>query len=356
MTVIDKKVSPSEISTTVPAKGANAILRRPTSNAVLWQIVLFMAGLTLVFTLIANSYWTSTLTSAFALALAVRGVAILYAQLGLVTLAQMALVGVGGWVALRLSHGTSLPFEGIVLLSGIVTSGVGMLWGAPALRLQGLYLAIVTLMLAGAFHTVIVTTGFPDGGAGWLGRADAAQRLMMDRPALAEADQSYFIYVAVWLTAGLVLTEVLRLGRIGRAWALIRKGHQPALATGVNIFRAKMIAFAWTGLLAGIAGALLAGNVGQLDGRSFAAPESLALFALTLVGGANSWAGAIIGGLLLRAVPSLLTDLGVGGYAATAIFGAALMHALIAAPTGIAGQLGALWRRVARLCGKGGQA
>lgn len=320
----------------------------PPRNGALSGIVLTMACITALTALTANSYWLSTLTSAFALALAARGVALLYAQLGLVSLAQMALVGVGGWVALRLSHGTALPFEVVVLLAGAATSIIGMIWGAPALRLQGLYLALVTLMLAGAFQIVIVATGFPDGGAGFLGRADAAQRLMMQRPALAQGGTAYFVYVAVWLTAGLALVEYLRAGRAGRSWALIRRGRAAAQSTGVNMFRAKMKAFALTGFLAGVAGALLAGNVGQLDGRSFSAPESLFLFALSLVGGAHHWLGALIAGLLLRAVPSLLTDFGVSGYAATVIFGAALMHALITAPHGIAGQILTLVARLRR--------
>ncbi|MES2434038.1 MAG: branched-chain amino acid ABC transporter permease [Pseudomonadota bacterium] len=325
---------------------ATTTLAVPRNRAALWSIVLTMAVITALTALTANSYWLTTLTSAFALALAARGVGLLYAQLGLVSLAQMALVGVGGWVALRLSHGTALPFEAVVLLAGVVTSIIGMIWGAPALRLQGLYLALVTLMLAGAFQIVIVATGFPDGGPGLLGRADATQRLMMQRPALAQGGTAYFIYVALWLTAGLVLVEYLRLGRSGRAWALIRRGRAAAQSTGVNMFRAKMKAFALTGFLAGVAGALLAGNVGQLDGRSFSAPESLFLFALSLVGGAHHWLGALLAGLLLRAVPSLLTDFGVSGYAATVIFGAALMHALITAPQGIAGQVLALAARL----------
>ena len=316
-----------------------AVLKRPQQSGALVNIVVTMACVTALTAMSANSYWLTTLTSAFALALAARGVALLYAQLGLVSLAQMALVGVGGWVALRLSHGTGLPFEAVVLLAGAATSVIGMVWGAPALRLQGLYLALVTLMLAGAFQIVIVATGFPDGGGGFLGRADAAQRLMMQRPAVAQGGTAYFVYVAVWLAAGLVLVEYLRLGRSGRAWALIRRGRAAAQSTGVNMFRAKMKAFALTGFLAGVAGALLAGNVGQLDGRSFAAPESLFLFALALVGGAQHWLGALIAGLLLRAVPSLLTDFGVSGYAGTVIFGAALLQALVTAPRGIAGQI-----------------
>lgn len=321
-------------------------VEKPRGERSTLHILLAMGALSALTALFAGSYWLSTLTSAFALALASRGVALLYGQLGLVTLAQTALVGVGGWIALRLSHGTDLPFEAVVLIAGLATSLVGMVWGAPALRLQGLYLALVTLMLAGAFQTVIVAVGFPDGGPGFLGRADASQRLMMERPMIAPGEAAYFLYVAAWLTAGLILVERIRTGQTGRAWALIRRGRQAAQSTGVNIFRAKMQAFALAGFLAGIAGALLAGNVGQLDGRSFSASESLFLFALSVVGGSYHWLGALIAGLLLRAVPSLLTDFGVDGYVATIIFGAALMHALVTAPRGIAGQILGLIGRI----------
>jgi branched-chain amino acid transport system permease protein len=74
------------------------------------------------------------------------------------------------------------------------------------------------------------------------------------------------------------------------------------------------------------------------------------MFALTVVGGVYHWAGALIAGLLLRAVPALLTDFNVNGYLAMIFFGAALLHALITAPSGVAGQLvGALSMLRARL-------
>lgn len=196
---------------------------------------------------LVNAYWIKTLTSSLALAIAAAGVALLYGQLGLVSLCQYALLGVGGWVALRVGHGLSWPFEACVLAGGLAAGVVGMLAGLPALRLKGLYLALVTLMLAG--------------------------------------------------------------------------------------------------VCAGVAGALLAGAVGQLDGRAFAASESVMLFALTLIGGAYHWVGALIAGLLLRAVPSLLVDLGVNGFLAMVFFGAALLHALITAPRGLAGQWLALFQR-----------
>ena len=97
------------------------------------------------------------------------------------------------------------------------------------------------------------------------------------------------------------------------------------------------------GACAGVAGALLAGAVGQLDGRAFAASESVLLFALTVVGGAYHWIGALVASLLLRAVPSLLIEWGVNGFLAMVFFGAALLHALITAPQGVAGQLRGAW-------------
>src|SRR5262249_22697224 len=111
--------------------------------------------------------------------------------------------------------------------------------------------------------------------------------------------------------------------------------------------------FALSGFLAGIGGGLLAGAVGQLDGRAFEASQSILVFALTVVGGAYSWFGPIIAGLLLRAVPSLLTDLGVDGYWALVIFGIGLLHALITAPSGIAGQIVGLGRLTRRVAGRG---
>jgi len=104
----------------------------------------------------------------------------------------------------------------------------------------------------------------------------------------------------------------------------------------------KAWAFALSGFLAGIAGGLLAGHVGQLDGASFSAAESLELFALAVVGGVYHWYGALIAGLLMRALPSLLTDLGVDGYIAIGIFGIGLFQALATAPSGIAGQIAVL--------------
>ncbi|MEP7101780.1 MAG: branched-chain amino acid ABC transporter permease [Burkholderiales bacterium] len=308
-----------------------------------WRSFAVMVGAVLLIGLVlpwvSDAYWIKTFTSALALSVAAAGVAVLYGQLGLVSLCQYALLGAGGWVALRVSHGLAWPFELCVLAGGLTSCVIGMLAGLPALRMKGLYLALVTMMMAGGFQVVINVFGFPDGGAGWLGKVQGSERLLMARPALALSDAAYLRYVAAWLAAILALIELHRRTRAGRSWALIRRGDAAAIAAGVNILRYQTWAFGLAGFCAGVGGALLAGGVGQLDGRAFAASESVMMFALTVVGGAYHWAGALIAGLLLRAVPGLLTFFNVNGYLAMIFFGAALLHALITAPSGVAGQL-----------------
>lgn len=339
------------IDTTIPSPRSLTAVTHAHGQII--AIPLVIAVFAAVVVLTANSFWLSAITSAVALSLSVTGVSILYGQLGLVSLCQFALVGVGGWVTLRIGHGFHPPFEVSLLAGGIIASLVGLAFGVPALRLRGLYLALVTLMLAGGFQTVISAWGFPDGGPGFLGRADGVGRAMLARPAEAEGPVAYFLYVAAIVALCMALARLHRFTRPGRAWALIRKGPTVAAASGVNVLLYKAWAFALSGFLAGIAGGLLAGNVGQLDGRAFTAFESLNLFALAIVGGAYNWYGALIAGLLLRAVPALLSDLGIDGYVTIGIFGVALFHALATAPTGIAGQISALVTRLQTAIAKG---
>jgi branched-chain amino acid transport system permease protein len=325
-------------SRTLPLPAALSTPRRTNAEAAAWMVALVLAA-GLILPVICNAYWVRTLTSAAALAIAAAGLAVLYGQLGLVSLCQYALLGVGGWAALRVSHGAHLPFELSVLVGGGAAAAVGMLAGLPALRVRGIYLALVTLMLAGGFQVLVSVIGFPDGGSGWLGRVEGSERLLMDRPAIARSDPAYLTYVTAWLAVILAVIAWHRHTRPGRSWALIRRGEAVAIGAGVPILPYQTWAFGLAGFCAGVAGALLAGGVGQLDGRAFGASESIMLFALSVVGGVHHWLGAVIAGLLLRALPAVLSDLGVNGFLAMVFFGAALLHALITAPTGIAGQV-----------------
>ena len=128
-------------------------------------------------TLIA-ALWLKVLTSVVIYALTAASIALLYRKLGQVSLAQVAFMGCGGWVSLRLAYGTGLPFELNILAGGLFAAVVGMIFAYPALRMRGLYLALVTLMAAGGFGILINVVQFPNGGEGFFGFAVKAASYM----------------------------------------------------------------------------------------------------------------------------------------------------------------------------------
>lgn len=300
------------------------------------QLFFTVAAILLPF--LVNALWLKVLTAVAIYALTAASIALLYRRLGLVSLAQVALMGCGGWVALRCAHGFGLPFEVNLLAGGVFAGLLGMILAYPALRMRGLYLALITLMAAGGFGILINVIQFPNGGGGFTG-FEVRAVTYMPRPAIATSDAAYFGYCMTVIAFGFLLIDLHERSRPGRGWALIRRSEAAAMTAGVNVTLYKVWAFALSGFLAGVAGALLAGNLQLLDARSFPPAESVMIFALTVVGGAWHWYGAVIAALLYRLVPAFLNDLGLDGDAAYIIFGFALIHALITAPKGLAGQL-----------------
>jgi branched-chain amino acid transport system permease protein len=300
---------------------------------------------------VAGSFWLSVFTSAACFVMAASCVAFMYARLGLVSLTQVGLMGIGGWIALRLNYALDLPFEANMVLAALGAMVFGWVLALPALRLRGLHLALVTLMAAGGLEFVFATYQFPNGGVGFWG-VNIGSVGTVRRPALAGSPENYLRYVVVMVTLGFLLIEAHRRLAPGRAWALIRRSEAAAMAAGVNVTLYKTWAFGIAGLLAGAAGALLAGSLGLLDDGTFRSSESIMVFALAVVGGANLWLGPIIAALLYRVLPALLSDWGLNTNLAYVIFGAGLLHALITAPNGIAGQIFDLAGVIARKLGR----
>ena len=103
-------------------------------------------------------------------AVVAAGLVTLYGRVGMISLGQIALLAIGTWTATRISYAADLPFPILLLVTGAITCVVGVLIGLPALRLSGLYLALITLMAAGAVNVVLTTINFPNGGHGFTGR------------------------------------------------------------------------------------------------------------------------------------------------------------------------------------------
>lgn len=311
---------------------------------------LIFAAICFVFLpMLAGSYWLSIFTSTTIFAMAISGVAFMYARLGMVSLTQVGLMGIGGWVTLRLNYLWDMPFEVNMLCAALATMICGWILALPALRMRGLYLALVTLMAAGGLEILFATYQFPNGGEGFWGVKTGSGDVFR-RPMLGQTPEAYLRYCIVIATLGFLFIEAHRRLFPGRAWALIRRSEAAAMAAGINVTLYKTWAFGIAGAIAGVSGALLAGSLGLLDDGTFRASESIMLFALAVVGGARFWLGAVIAALLFRVLPGLLNTWGVDTDLAFVIFGAGLLHALITAPNGIAGQIHDL---VARLRGKG---
>ena len=121
----------------------------------------------------------------------------------------------------------------LILFTGAITCVIGVLIGLPALRLSGLYLALITLMAAGAVNVVLTTINFPNGGGGFTGRTDAPNLSGLKpvaRPAVAGSDVAYYRYTVVVCALMFLLALVHFAAKPGRAWAVIRQSEPAALA------------------------------------------------------------------------------------------------------------------------------
>jgi branched-chain amino acid transport system permease protein len=138
-------------------------------------------------------------------------------------------------------------------------------------------------------------------------------------------------------------------GKAGHAWAAIRQSEPAAIAAGVNITLYKMWAFALASFLTGVAGALLAADVGRLYAISFPTQQSIVLLAVVLMGGIYSFWGAIIAGFFMQLLPALLNDWGLPADLLTILFGVGVLQVLLTAPGGISQQFPRDMRRLGGL-------
>jgi len=317
-------------------------------------IVALLVFIILAVPSLVGADWITTFTSVAIYSVAALGFGILYGRVGMISLGQVALLTVGCWVGARLAYATALPFPLILLAAGFVTMAIGVLVGLPALRVSGLYLALITLMFAGAVTIVLSVIDFPDGGGGFTGEASAGNLTTstpaVRRPSWAVGDTAYFRYTVI-VCAILFLIALLHVaGKPGRAWASIRESEPAALSAGVNITVYKLWAFALASFVTGVAGCLLAAQVGVPRAITFQTQDSLTLAATALIGGIFSIWGAIIAGVFNQLLPFLFqAQWGVNSNFLLIIFGVGLLQVLLTAPGGLTEQFPRDMANLARL-------
>ena len=140
---------------------------------------------------------------------------------------------------------------------------------------------------------MLATTDFPNGAGGFLGHTESTLGgTAVRRPAIGESDPAFFRYSVVVAAAMFLLVLWHIRSKVGRAWEAIRQSEPAALAAGVNMTLYKLWAFALASFITGVAGGLLAANVGSLFNYPFPTRENIVLLAVVLMGGIYSLWGA----------------------------------------------------------------
>ena len=309
----------------------------------------------LLFTLFAlpqilSLYYVDTMTQVAVYSMVTLALGVLVGRVGLVSLGQVAVLAIGAWVAARLLFATTQPYPLILLEAGLITMAAGVLIGLPALRLRGLYLALITLMFAGAITVVLATVNFPNGGHGFTGYNGSLVHIPpIRRPAAAGTDPAYFRYSVIVAILMFLLVFAHIKTRPGRAWAAIRQSEPAALAAGINTWFYKLWAFALASFITGVAGGVLAGAVHYLYSIDFPTQDSITLLAVTLMGGVYSMWGAVVAAFLYQFLPALLNNWGVSADWLIILFGLGVLQVLTTAPAGLVDQVPKDLARLGRL-------
>jgi branched-chain amino acid transport system permease protein len=285
-----------------------------------------------------SSYNLRLLNQALINAVAVVGLCFAFGYAGLIHLGQSAFMGFGAYLSavatVRYGIDPLLAVPAAVLL-GIAAS---VLVGWPLLRLRGHYLALATMGLVVTFEIIVKNWVGVTGG--YDGMSGIPPVVLFGRRFADDAD--FLILSAGVLALVLLLGIALRHSRFGRAMISVRDDELAAAASGIDVFRTKMLAFVLCGALGALSGALYAHHAGYIAPNDFDLTRSLAVLAMLIVGGEFSFVGAVVGSVVVTFAPEWLRVL---GSAYMAVFSILLLLVLIFMPHGVVGDLPRLVRR-----------
>jgi len=261
----------------------------------------------------------------------------LFGICGQVAFSHFAFYGIGAYSVVILLFQVGLPFPVAVALGVLVCALLALAVAIPATRLEGFYLALVTLALAQLFIVVVNEGGAVTGGTSGI----ANYRL----PAIFGwriAGPAYTVVIVALLAGTLALLWRLDRSWFGRACRALRDNPEAAAAMGVDVARTKVIVFTLTSVLAGIAGMVYAFVDNTVNPPIFGLDNAFLLLFMVIVGGAGRHAGAMIGAILLFLLPFWLAP--VVGHHHQLVFGALVVAAILVQPKGLIG----LWDRFSR--------
>jgi branched-chain amino acid transport system permease protein len=226
--------------------------------------------------------------------------------------------------ALHLNFYLAVPF---VI---IVTAFVGLLIGAPVLRLRGDYLAIVTLGFGEIAKVAVQSSWLQEFTGGPQGLRDVTDAAI---GGIGFRDpQPFFYLVLVFCALAIFVSQRLAGSRVGRAWNAMREDEMAAEAMGVSTIRFKLLAFAMGAAVGSLSGTLFAVQIGSITPESFTIIVSITALAVVILGGMGSIPGVVVGSLLLIGLPGLLDEF---EEYRLLVYGAALILVMVLRPQGL---------------------
>jgi branched-chain amino acid transport system permease protein len=288
-----------------------------------------------------ESVTNDELSRAMMYGLAALGLNLLVGYTGQISLGHGAFFAIGAYTAAVMVAKWSVPYVLTIPAAAVVCGLIGLLFGIPALRLRGLYLALITLALTVAVIPIIKKADSLTGGV--QGISGAAPQTPGFLGGLA-TDQYYYLLTLVVALITIALAANLTRGNLGRVLVSIRDDERAASTLGVNRARVKTGIFTASAAIAGIGGALF--GITQL----FIAPESFdfllsfTLLGAIVVGGVGTVYGAFIGTLFLILLQDHAQDINQG--LTGVVYGGALILAIYVLPGGAASALRWLSRLV----------
>jgi branched-chain amino acid transport system permease protein len=214
---------------------------------------------------------------------------------GQVSLGQVAFMGIGAAVGGYLTSVRHWDLSIAIVAAGLVGAAAAMVIGLPALRIRGLFLAVATLSFALATSSYLLNQEFVP----WLPVERFDRPLLFGRISL-ESEARYYYFSLACLLFAIFAVRGLRRSRTGRALVAIRENEPAAQAYGVSAVGAKLTAFAVSGFIAALAGAVFVHQQQVLGIEPYAVARSLQVFILTVFGGIGSVPGAILGAVFIE--------------------------------------------------------
>ncbi|MEN3379651.1 MAG: branched-chain amino acid transport system permease protein [Hyphomicrobiales bacterium] len=300
-----------------------------------WRLIALGVGLVIlaVIPLVMKNFYIFQITLAIIYAIAILGLNLLTGFNGQFSLGHSAFYAIGAYTAAIMMDGYDIGYVWTLPAAAIVCFIFGFLFGLPALRLEGLYLALATFALAVAIPQVLKSSPVEH----WTGGVQGITIIKPDAPfgLPLNSDQWLYLFTIIVAVVMYVCGDNLVKSRTGRALIAIRDHPIAASAMGIDVALYKSLTFGVSALYTGVAGALGAIAISFVAPDSFTFSLAIALFVGLVVGGTGSIPGTFFGGLFVLFVPNIAEQFSKG--LAGAVYGIILLLVIYLMPTGAAG-------------------